>query len=358
MDSSKKVKQTGAYYRSINKKKEEIAQRVIEIRDDLRRKAVVRRLISVPPTTMMAKSNLFCLQPAPSLDANNLSTASSTNPAGVCSASVRFQLIDIYGKCFSSIDISNSVLESGSEYSDFPSIDNIDVCDNIEEDLISKNQNLRANLRKWALTHNITHMAMKELMKIVNERFTEKGACSSALPEDPRTLLRTPQSVNIMPLNEGEYWHYGIKKCLEKIFRKLDESITISLTINIDGLPLFNGSAVQFWPILFNIAELPHVSAMVIGIFCGQAKSSDIDSFLTPFVLEMSELMANGLIINSHKVTVGLRCFLCDSPARAYVKGNGYPYNFFTLKYIIFDRSYCLYTFRRSGKLQRPTRLP
>lgn len=227
----------------------------------------------------------------------------------------------LYNEYFPLIDISNSVLDSGSEYNHFPSIDNIDDNDDDEEDVITKNQNLRANLRNWALAHNITHMAMRDLMKIVNERFTEKGASSSVLPEDPRTFLQTPQTVNIMPLNEGEYWHYGLKKCLEKIFRNLDEPITISLTINIDGLPLFNGSAVQFWPILFNIAELPHVSAMVIGLFCGRAKTSDIDSFLTPFVVEMSELMANGLIINSHKVTVGLRCFLCDSPARAYVKG-------------------------------------
>lgn len=94
MDSSKKIKQTGAYYRSINKKKEEIAQRVLKIQSGLRRKIVVRRLIHVPSTTVMVNSNFICSQPAPLLNANNLSTASSTN-TGVSSASICFQLIDI-----------------------------------------------------------------------------------------------------------------------------------------------------------------------------------------------------------------------------------------------------------------------
>lgn len=227
-------------------------------------------------------------------------------------------MLDIGGSVSSHISDTNT--HSGStENNDFSADD--DISDDEEEDFISKNHNLRSNLKKWALAHNITHMALKDLIKIFNERFGEKDAISSILPYDPRTLLQTPQTVKIMPFNEGEYWHHGLKNCLEKIFRKLDEPITISLTINIDGLPLFNSSKVEFWPILFNIAEMPKISAMVIGIFCGTAKPSDIDTFLMPFVDEMSNIMTNGLFINSHKITVRLRCILCDSPARAYVKG-------------------------------------
>lgn len=222
------------------------------------------------------------------------------------------------------VDISGSVsTQNISENNDDFTfvIDDDDSCDDDDEDVIIKNMNFRAILKKWALDHNITHIALKDLMKIVNIRFVDKGASSTILPEDPRTLLQTPQTVTLMPLSDGEYWHYGLKKCLEKIFRKLDKPITISVNINIDGLPLFQSSNTDFWPILFNITEMPKVPAMVIGIFCGKSKTNDIDSFLTPFVDELHEIMTNGLIINSRKITVRLRCILCDSPARGYIKG-------------------------------------
>lgn len=191
--------------------------------------------------------------------------------------------------------------------------------ENEDDDEISKNQNLRMQLRAWALNYNISHTAVKDLLQIVNDRFMTHDI--SILPNDPRTFLQTPQNVNIIPVGDGEYWHNGLKNCLQIIFRNLRESTSISLTLNIDGLPIAKSSRAEFWPILFNIAELPKVSPMVIGIFSGKAKASDLESFLSPFVDEMKEISSNGLRINSHKLCVRLRCFVCDSPARAFVKG-------------------------------------
>lgn len=180
------------------------------------------------------------------------------------------------------------------------------------------NHIFRGQLRQWAVDYGINRMALKDLLKIIKEHF-EKG--EPFLPADPRTLLQTPQTINVVSVSGGEYWHQGISNCLTKIFRNLNEATAITLNFNIDGLPLYNSSKVEFWPILFNLVEVPQSSPMVVGIFCGTAKPSDIDSFLTPFVDEMNELMRNGLWINSHKITVRIRCFVCDSPARAYVKG-------------------------------------
>lgn len=185
----------------------------------------------------------------------------------------------------------------------------------VNEDDIEKNQIIRSNLRKWAVEFNITHLALKDLLKIINAR------CKKILPEDPRTLLETPPRINITILNDGEYWHYGLGNCIKKIFWNLTEPKTISLNINFDGLPLFKSSKSEFWPILFNIAEMPQVPAMTIGIFSGKAKCISLESYLMPFVEELNEIMANGVHINSHEITVLIRCFVCDSPARAYVKG-------------------------------------
>lgn len=69
---------------------------------------------------------------------------------------------------------------------------------------------------------------------------------------------------------------------------------------------------------------------MVIGIYCGYGKPRNIKDFLQPFVDEMKKLLVNGVRIyeNNHseikktgKIDVKIKCFICDSPARAFVKG-------------------------------------
>ncbi|XP_062534893.1 uncharacterized protein LOC134204080 [Armigeres subalbatus] len=52
---------------------------------------------------------------------------------------------------------------------------------------IDDNINLVEYLRRWALSFNIRHIAVKELLKILNRRL------SKSLPQDPRTLLKTTQ---------------------------------------------------------------------------------------------------------------------------------------------------------------------
>lgn len=203
--------------------------------------------------------------------------------------------------------------------------------DDVDMDQLFGDEKFRSDLKKWSLDHNISHAALKQLFRLINERLkkpTKSPFDESFLPMDPRTLLQTPRSISIVPLTDGEYWHYGVEKWIRRIMPKLNAPKTISLMINIDGLPLFNSSKVEFWPIIFNIHGLPQISPMPIGIFCGKSKSADIDSFLSPFVDEMKVIMSDGIIINSHKITVNLRCFVCDSPARAFVKGKRISYTY------------------------------
>lgn len=184
------------------------------------------------------------------------------------------------------------------------------------ESEMERNARFRSKLRKWAIQHQTTHLAFKDLIHIINNTFGQ------ILPEDPRTLLRTPQSVLISKIGQsGQFWHHGFVKCLKTLFKNTYESKTISVNINMDGLPIYNSSKVEFRPILFNITEMPEFAAMVIGIYCGTSKCRDVHQFLTPFVDELKESLTNGIHIGSHTITVHLRCIVCDSPARAYVKG-------------------------------------
>lgn len=157
---------------------------------------------------------------------------------------------------------------------------------------------------------------MSELFKIINGRFD-----NDVLPQDPRTLMETPQAIKIIPVGHGEYWHNGLRFCLQNLFSKIEKPITISLNINLDGLPIFKSAKDEFWPILVNIAELPTQKPMVIGIYSGKSKPSDLHSYLMPFVEELKTILVDGIRVNGHEISIKIRCFICDSPARAFIKG-------------------------------------
>lgn len=76
------------------------------------------------------------------------------------------------------------------------------------------------------------------------------------------------------------------------------------------------------WPILFNIYEEEGLKPMIIGIFYGKTKPKRVEEYLGPFVEEAIPILQSGIVINQHTLKVKLRSFICDSPARAFIKGN------------------------------------
>lgn len=101
----------------------------------------------------------------------------------------------------------------------------------------------------------------------------------------------------------------------------MSESRMISININIDGLPLFNNGTDQVWPILFNVHEMPEIEPMLIGIFHGRSKPKKVEEYLDKFVVDILPVLHNGLFINGFELKVEIRAFICDSPARAFIKG-------------------------------------
>ncbi|XP_031329109.1 uncharacterized protein LOC116160111 [Photinus pyralis] len=190
--------------------------------------------------------------------------------------------------------------------------------DNCNETL-SKDNNVQFlnNFRLWANTFNIRHRALKSIINVVNTRFP------NILPKDPRTLLQTPPAkVVLQKMGEGYYWHQGFEVCLKNCFDKIRTYTSLSITLNIDGLPIYKSSKDEFWPILFNIFEIPHLHPMIIGIYSGKGKPPDIKTFITPFVEEMKLILEHGILFeNGHHLKISIRCFVCDSPARSFIKG-------------------------------------
>lgn len=61
---------------------------------------------------------------------------------------------------------------------------------------------------------------------------------------------------------------------------------------------------------------------MIIGIYCGENKPPPPDEFLTPFVDELLIILN---IINrqrEYKINIRIRCFIYDTPATSFIKGN------------------------------------
>ncbi|XP_055585464.1 uncharacterized protein LOC129738304 [Uranotaenia lowii] len=170
-------------------------------------------------------------------------------------------------------------------------------------------------LRNWSIEYNVPHRTLKPLLTRLNSQ-------DFSIPKDPRKLLSTTRfEADIYDIQGGKYWHNGIGVCLQSSFGNLNKNRTIDINVNIDGLPLYNNGTEQVWPILFNVAHHPEISPMVIGIYEGKTKPGNIEEFLEPFVEEAVQILKNGIIINNFLLEVRIRAFICDSPARAFVKG-------------------------------------
>lgn len=212
-------------------------------------------------------------------------------------------------------DISSFNIDCGYQSSSDEETDSTDFV---------KNNNFRNELQKWAVKFNITQVALSELSKIINVRIP------NILPNDPRTLLRTPRHIDLKSIEGGgKYWHNGVIIPLKKILyscavNEMPEKI--SLNFNFDGLPIHKSSNEEFWPILCNIYEIPKQDPFIIGIYCGKGKPKDLNAFLNDFVEEMIQLLDNDLYLEQFekRIKITIRCFICDSPARAFIKGMYY----------------------------------
>ncbi|VEN47147.1 unnamed protein product [Callosobruchus maculatus] len=69
----------------------------------------------------------------------------------------------------------------------------------------ASNVSFKDELRLWAVSHNIPQNAVTDLLGILRSHTTH------LLPKDCRTLLKTPRAIDILPLGNGSYCHFGLK---------------------------------------------------------------------------------------------------------------------------------------------------
>lgn len=179
-----------------------------------------------------------------------------------------------------------------------------------------QNEIFMGKLACWAVEKKISLAALGELLAILRPYH-------NFLPKDPRTLLKTPKAygegTKVFNDKKSQYYHFGILTGIESLVLHDVVGTNLSLVVNVDGLPLYKSSTVQLWPILCYIQETSAREPFIVGLFCGSSKPENVEEFLSAFVAEFKNIK-QGVTINGREFSVSISCFVCDAPARAFLK--------------------------------------
>jgi hypothetical protein len=178
----------------------------------------------------------------------------------------------------------------------------------------ANNFDLTCFLRDWSLSNNVTLSATSQLLKGLRVVHPD-------LPKDARTLLKTPRNVGVSEMGVGEYIFLGVTEMILKHAKDELDTVkpNLSLNFNVDGIPLFDASRTEFWPILCSIEGLESIDPFAVAIYCGVGKPP-IKEFFNDFVLDLNSLLENGLTSNEIHYRVKVRAFICDAPAKAFMR--------------------------------------
>ncbi|XP_050547917.1 uncharacterized protein LOC126909525, partial [Daktulosphaira vitifoliae] len=198
---------------------------------------------------------------------------------------------------------------------------------NISRNSSVQTETLNTKLQKWVAKFNVSHNCTNSLLNILRSE-------NLNLPKDARTLLHTPTAKEhtIVSVPPGSYIHIGVKFMLCKMLgvhmKCFNSNIVIELGINVDGVPLTSSSKSSFWPILISVVNIPHLSKFVlpVGIYHGKYKkpNSSFD-LMNTFIIEINEIIKNGLTVGNKNFKFIIKHIVCDTPAKAFllnVKGH------------------------------------
>lgn len=66
---------------------------------------------------------------------------------------------------------------------------------------------------------------------------------------------------------------------------------------------------------------LQNAKPMVVAIWCGKGKPI-LNEYLHPFVSELNSIISSGIQVNNYRLSVAVHGFICDTPARSFLKGD------------------------------------
>lgn len=177
-------------------------------------------------------------------------------------------------------------------------------------------EEFRNKLSDWAVTYQIPNNAVSSLLGIL-----KTVSNFEYLPNDARTLLHTPRTVQLRNVLPGKYFHFGLEASVKYLLDKIEtiEFDTIEIFVNVDGIPLSKSSGSQFYPILCSLYINPKVVS-VIGIYHGFEKPHDSNDLLLDFISEAKLFMESGFKFKNYNYSFSIKGFICDAPAKSFLK--------------------------------------
>lgn len=192
---------------------------------------------------------------------------------------------------------------------------NITLSEKLDSDITFKQK-----IREWAMRHisSLNNKMLSNLLCVLKTEHDE-FPCTATM------FLQTNKSKNVirpmLSANEsyGSYIYFGLEKILTSIINpEVYKEDSIKFLVNIDGVQIYNHSKQQFWPILIMLHK-KYITPQVIAIYHGESKPKSME-FLDDFLTELIRLMATNIIIRGKTYNVKVLGFVCDTPARAFIK--------------------------------------
>ena len=215
-------------------------------------------------------------------------------------------------------DITKSIQNDGDEclqdhagnralddfgYIESPLLSDSDVNDYVDDTLAPR-------LANWSVKNSCTRACVNELLEILRDSGLN-------LPKDSRTLLETVRNVPYIDQCGGKYIYFGIEKNIIRILNYCKVLVqNMKMKVNIDGLPLSKSSKSQLWLVVGSFDK----SVFIIAVFVGTSKPTSVEFYMTDFILEVNSLQSNGILHNGRHFDFSVGAFICDAPARCFLK--------------------------------------
>ncbi|CAG9763612.1 unnamed protein product [Ceutorhynchus assimilis] len=248
--------------------------------------------------------------------------SASQETAGVCDEATAITIpnscepLEVPFELLSNND--NTEIESENDSSEDPIILESDESTNEPACMSSQNEStdMPQQLQQWALSNKVNNMALSNLLKILKPHFPN-------LPLDARTLLKTPRNTLTRLMDPGEFYYFGIEKQFIKLLQRhyktiSKQIISCEILVNVDGLPISKSSGSQLYPILISLHDSDLVT--VVGLYHGYEKPKDSNNLLKEFVEEAIGLSNNGVCFMNNIIPFKIKGFLCDAPAKSFVR--------------------------------------
>lgn len=175
------------------------------------------------------------------------------------------------------------------------------------------------------------------------------------LPKACTKLSSEKEIHEVIDMKPGEYVHFGVRRSLiDKMKRGIRRPIGIgkmylefenevkaegckllTLSFNVDGLPLFKSSQTQFWAIACCVHEFVDSQPFLVGLYCGPRKPESAEDFLRPLIDELKSLTSVILECDNERYRVKVLSFICDTPARCFIKGAKIFHAYYGCEYCI-----------------------